>query len=83
MQYSIERAHLLAILIRNNVPIRRTRIRTKDNTILEDTPDDGRTSARRLWEVHALILQEVFPSYSHPVLSLCIEAALWVGAYRI
>ena len=79
------RAHLLAVLIRNDVPVRRTRIRTKDNTILEDTSDDGRTSARRLGQVHTLILQEVIPtpphshSRSHPLLSLCIEVALCGG----
>lgn len=50
--------YLLAVFVSDNWPFSCTRISAEDYAILEETSDDGGTSACGLWERQALLLEE-------------------------
>ena len=50
--------HLLAVLVRDNRSLCRTRIGAEDDAVPEETTDDRSTRARRLGQLHAALLHE-------------------------
>lgn len=57
-------AHLFAILVGNDVAFSRTGVSTQDDSILEETADDGGTSAGRLGKWDSAICEKVVSVWS-------------------
>lgn len=55
---SADSTYFLAVLVCYNRPLRCTGIRTEDNPILEQAPNDRRTGASGLRRLDTLVLQE-------------------------